>query len=106
MDGEAAAQPDPALMGGEAPPAGDAPAAGDPNAPAGGLDLGPDGLPIKPEENKEDEIIPEEILKDMQNVWAVFDLDKTHSVEITHLRTIMRALDFDLEPEELEQVRL
>ena len=41
----------------------------------------------------------------MANVWSVFDLDKTHSVEIKHLRTIMRALDFDLPPEELELVR-
>ena len=37
----------------------------------------------------------------MQNVWNVFDMQKTHSVEIRHLRTIMRALDFDLEDEEL-----
>ena len=41
----------------------------------------------------------------MQNVWAVFDMNKGHSVEIKHLRTIMRALDFDLNPEELEYVR-
>eukprot|EP00353_Schmidingerella_taraikaensis_P003336 CAMPEP_0185578310 /NCGR_PEP_ID=MMETSP0434-20130131/12560_1 /TAXON_ID=626734 ORGANISM="Favella taraikaensis, Strain Fe Narragansett Bay" /NCGR_SAMPLE_ID=MMETSP0434 /ASSEMBLY_ACC=CAM_ASM_000379 /LENGTH=157 /DNA_ID=CAMNT_0028196079 /DNA_START=12 /DNA_END=485 /DNA_ORIENTATION=+ len=103
MDGEAPgaaenqAQPDPALMD-----AAGAPADG---APAGGLVLGEDGLPIKPEENKEDEIIPPEILQDMQNVWSVFDLDRTHSVEISHLRTIMRALDFDLPPEELDVVR-
>ena len=32
-------------------------------------------------------------------------MNKTHSVEIKHLRTIMRALDFDLPPEELEIVR-
>ena len=52
-----------------------------------------------------EEIIPEEILKDMENIWSVFDMENTHSVEIKHLRTIMRAMDFDLEPEELEQVR-
>ena len=102
MDGEAS-QPDPALMDAGAAPGDGANA--DPNAPAGGLVLGEDGLPIRPEENKEDEIIPEEILKDMQNVWAVFDLDKTHSVEIGYLRTIMRALDFDLDPDELDVVR-
>ena len=102
MDGEANAQPDPALMDGA--PA-DGGAGGDPNAPAGGLVLGDDGLPIKPEEDKTDEIIPEEILKDMQNVWAVFDLEKTHSVPIWKLRTIMRALDFDLDPDELDVVR-
>ena len=103
MDGDAAgapdnqAQPDPALMD-----AAGAPADG---APAGGLVLGEDGLPHKAEENKEDEIIPPEIQQDMANVWSVFDLDKTHSVEIKHLRTIMRALDLDLPPEELEIVR-
>ena len=41
----------------------------------------------------------------MANVWSVFDMNKTHSVEIKHLRTIMRALDFDLNPDELEVVR-
>ena len=52
-----------------------------------------------------EEIIPEEILKDMENIWSVFDLENTHSVEIKYLRTIMRAMDFDLEPEELAQVQ-
>ena len=101
MDGEAAPAenqpaPDPALMDG---------AGGAENAPAGGLTIGDDGLPVQPEENKVEEIIPEEILKDMENIWSVFDMENTHSVEIKHLRTIMRAMDFDLEPEELEQVR-
>ena len=98
MDGEPApdAQPDPALM--EGAPAGEG------QAPAGGLLLGEDGQPIG-EENKEDEIIPPEILQDMLNVWSVFDLNKTHSVEIKNLRTIMRALDFDLDPDELALVR-
>ena len=41
----------------------------------------------------------------MQNVWFVFDINKQHSVEIKHLRTIMRALDFDLSPEELAVVQ-
>ena len=101
MDGEAAAadnnpQPDPALM--EGAPAGDMP-------PAGGLPLGEDGLPLPVEENKEDEIIAPEILQDMQNVWHVFDMKNQHSVEIKHLRTIMRALDFDLDPDELAVVQ-
>ena len=100
MDGEAVAenQPtaDPALMEGSAP-------AGD-MAPGGGLELGEDGLPIPVEENK-DEIIPEEILADMKNVFSVFDMQKTASVEIKYLRTILRALDFDLEPAELDIVR-
>ena len=41
----------------------------------------------------------------MNNVFSVFDMQKTYSVEICHLRTIMRALDFDLNPEELAIVR-
>ena len=102
MDGEAAAvtgdgnvpQPDPAMPEGGAPVDPDA-------APAGGLTLGDDGLPVQPEEEKVQELIPEEILRDMENVWAVFDMNKTHSVEIQHLRTLLRALDFDFLPEEL-----
>ena len=74
-------------------------------APGGGLELGEDGLPLPVEENKEDEIIPEEILADMKNVFSVFDMQKTASVEVKYLRTIMRALDFDLEPAELNIVR-
>ena len=103
MDGEAPAAdnapaPDPALMDAAGAP-------GDPAAPAGGLELGEDGLPVNPEENKENEIIPEEILQDMKNVFSVFDFEQTYSVEIKHLRTIMRALDFDLNPQELAIVR-
>ena len=56
------------------------------------------------EEEKKDEVIPPEVLQDLQNVWNVFDLDKTHSVEIKHLRTIIRALDFNLSDEELAVV--
>ena len=101
MDGEAVTdanqQPDPALMEGGA--------AGADGGPAGGLVLGDDGLPLAPEENKLEEIIPEEILKDMENVWSVFDRTKSHSVEIRHLRTIMRALDFDFSAEELAIVQ-
>ena len=39
------------------------------------------------------------------NVWNVFDLQKTHSVEMKHLRTIMRALDFNLNDEEMSVIR-
>ena len=42
-------------------------------APAGGLQIGEDGNPIAQEEAKVEEIIPEEILRNMENVWAVFD---------------------------------
>ena len=105
MDGEAAVtaegenqpQPDAPQPEGDAAPA-------DGAAPAGGLQLGEDGQPIPQEEAKVEELIPEEILRNMENVWAVFDQQKTHSVEIQHLRTIMRALDFDFQPEELEVV--
>ena len=79
MDGEAAAtavtgedgnqpQPDaaPAAEGGIIPAEG---------APAGGLQIGEDGQPIpQPEEAKVEEIIPEEVLRDMENVWNVFDM--------------------------------
>ena len=104
MDGEAAVtaegenqpQPDAPLPDGDAAPAD--------GAPAGGLQIGEDGQPVPQEEAKVEELIPEEILRNMENVWAVFDQQKTHSVEIQHLRTIMRALDFDFQPEELEIV--
>ena len=64
MDGEAPAQPDPAVAdaAGAPPVEGEAPPVGDPNAPAGGLKLGEDGLPVKEEEEKKDEVIPPEIL--------------------------------------------
>ena len=55
------------------------------------------GEPIDPPK----ELIPEEILEDMKNLWDVFDLDKTDRVHINELRVIMRALDFDLNPVEL-----
>ena len=101
MDGEAPAapenqpQPDPAVVEGGVPIEG---------APAGGLKFGEDGVPLE-EEKKDEDIIPSEVQQQMENVWNVFDLQRTHSVEIKHLRTIMRALDFNLEPEELEITR-
>ena len=90
MDGEAAANP--GLVGPDGQPI---PGAVDEN-----------GNPIQaPEAEKVEEVIPEEILEDMKNVWSVFDLEQQESVEICHLRVIMRALDFDLSPEELAIVR-
>ena len=80
---------------------GEAPAAD----PAGGLKLGEDGLPIAQEEAKEESVIPEEVMQDMENLWSVFDMQNTQKVEIKHLRVIMRALDFDLGPEELAVVQ-
>ena len=41
----------------------------------------------------------------MKNLWDVFDMDHTDRVNISELRVIMRALDFDLNPEDLEVVR-
>ena len=59
------------------------------------------GEPIEPPI----ELIPEEIREDMKNLWDVFDMDHTDRVNISELRVIMRALDFDLNPEDLEVVR-
>ena len=44
-------------------------------------------------------------MESLLNVWNVFDLQKTHSVEMKHLRTIMRALDFNLNDEEMSVIR-
>ena len=41
----------------------------------------------------------------MKNVWDVFDMQATDKIPIKELRTIMRALDIDLDPKELEIVR-
>ena len=43
-------------------------------APAGGIVLGDDGLPVNMEDEEKKEMIPEEILQDMKNVWDVFDM--------------------------------
>ena len=44
-------------------------------------------------------VIDEEVMKDMQNIWAVFDTDNSNQVTIDELRTIMRALDVTCEDE-------
>ena len=93
MDGEVAQQQDPSLVGPD----------GQPIAP-GGLDE--NGIPRQaPEEEKVEEVIPEEILEDMKNLWSVFDMESTDFVDIAHLRVIMRALDFDLDKEQLAIVQ-
>ena len=74
-------------------------------APAGGIVLGDDGLPVNANEEDKNETIPPEILEDMKNVWDVFDMQATDKIPIKELRTIMRALDIDLDPKELEIVR-
>ena len=62
-----------------------------------------EGLPIAPGEEVK-ETIPEEILQDMRNLWSVFSLEYQDKVPIKELRVILRALDVDLEPEDLEIV--
>ena len=52
------------------------------------------------EEKKE--MIPEEILEDMRNIYDVFDEEGKNQVEVHELRTILRALDIDPNEEELE----
>jgi Ca2+-binding EF-hand superfamily protein len=49
--------------------------------------------------------IPEEIYDDMVNLWKVFEMEHTDKVPISELRVIMRALDFDLNDEQLEHTR-
>ena len=44
-------------------------------------------------------VIDEEVMKDMQNIWSVFDTDNTNKVTIDELRTIMRALDVTCDDE-------
>ncbi len=41
----------------------------------------------------------------MVNLWYVFELQNQNVVPISELRVIMRALDFDLNPEQLELTR-
>ena len=74
-------------------------------APAGGIVLGDDGLPVPLNEEEKSETIPPEILEDMKNVWDVFDMQATDKIPIKELRTIMRALDIDLNPQELAIVQ-
>ncbi len=56
-----------------------------------------------PEEEKK-EIIPPEVMEDMRNIWSVFDLENRNEVSVVELRTILRALDIDPSPDELDQI--
>ena len=49
-------------------------------------------------------VIDEEVLKDMQNIWSVFDTDNSNQVTIDELRTIMRALDVTCNDEATEAI--
>ena len=62
--------------------------------------VGEEGQPA--EEKKE--VIPPETLQDMQNIWSVFDLERKDQVSVVELRTILRALDLDLQEEELHEI--
>ncbi len=52
------------------------------------------GNPIN--ENEIPSVISEEIMQDMKNIWSVFDSDNKDEVTIDELRTIMRALDVNV----------
>ena len=78
-------------------------AAIDPTAnPADAPQLDENGNPI-PEIPS---VISEEIMIDMKNIWSVFDIDNKDQVTIDELKTIMRALDVNVNEEgALEQVK-
>jgi hypothetical protein len=101
MDGE-----QPAAEIGDQPPPADATTVGDATAPTGegAPAVGDDGLPLAPADEKPSNI-PPETLEDMKALWCVFDMEETNYVPIKELRTIMRALDIDLPPAELNLVR-
>lgn len=44
-------------------------------------------------------------MQDMKNVWSVFDLEMKDQVSVVELGAILRALDIDLEDEELDIIR-
>ena len=68
----------------------------DPTAvPGEAPQLDADGNPI-PEVPS---VIDEEVMKDMRNIWCVFDTDNQNQVTIDELRTIMRALDVTCDDE-------
>ena len=41
-------------------------------------------------------------MEDIKEVWDVFDMDKTDAIPIKELRTVMRALNVDLDTASLE----
>jgi len=80
----------------------------DPNAPP--VETKPDDVPPEPKK----EVIPEEVMESMKQLWNVFakrsadknpekNLELTDKVvDIKYLKMIMRALDFALDIKELE----
>ena len=41
-------------------------------------------------------------MEDIKEVWDVFDMDKTDAIPIKELRTVMRALNVDMDGAALE----
>ena len=67
----------------------------DPTAnPADAPKLDENGNPII--EGEIPSVISEEIMQDMKNIWTVFDSENKDQVTIDELRTIMRALDINV----------
>ena len=44
-------------------------------------------------------VISEEVMQDMKNIWSVFDTEGKNQVTIDELKTIMRALDVNVQQE-------
>ena len=105
MDGDMDPQQPGSAMPGDAPDSPMKPQ-NDPLASNNAAPLDADGLPINPDGGADAKSnIPPETLEDMKALWDVFDMDATNHVPIKELRTIMRALDIDLNPEELGEVK-
>ena len=60
-----------------------------------------DGLPEAPVEKPWKSNIPDEKREDMKNLWGVFDTETTNAVAMSHLGTILRALDIDVPEDQL-----
>ena len=59
--------------------------------------LDENGNPIPPPPSN----ISEEVLNDINNIWAVFDTEDTLKVPIEELETILRALDIKIDDEDV-----
>ena len=70
----------------------------DPTAPIAEVQLDENGNPIEAEPIPSN--IPEEMLESMTKIWAVFDFEGKDSVTIDELRTIMRALDINVDSDD------
>ena len=66
----------------------------DPTTNPEGVKLDENGNPIP---DGPPSVITEEVMLDMKNVFSVFDLKNEDKVPISELRTIMRALDVNVQ---------